>query len=97
MKRVIIIRHGQTVLNRKKALQGRSDLPLNETGTAEAMQAKQLLDRQGIVFDRVYSSPLARAVETARIASGSDDIRTDERLIEMDYGPYEGQIGRAHV
>ncbi len=90
MKRVFIVRHGQTALNRKKALQGRSDLPLNDTGKAEAEQAKQLLEQQDIVFDRVYSSPLSRAVATAQIIAGSGDIRTDERLIEMDYGPYEG-------
>ena len=56
------------------------------------MQAATLRDRfeeQGIVFDKVYSSPLARAVETAEIIAGGSVI-TDERLIEMDYGPYEG-------
>ncbi len=87
---VYIVRHGQTHLNKSGRLQGRSDHPLNEQGIAQAETVAEWFRKQGISFCRVYSSPLARAVETARIISGSDDIKTDDRLIEMDYGPYEG-------
>ena len=41
-------------------------------------------------FDRVISSPLIRAVQTARIVAPGVSVETDDRLIEMDYGPYEG-------
>lgn len=88
-----IIRHGQTETNRKRALQGRSDKPLNETGRRQAEALRGYFEREGITFDEVYSSPLGRAIETAKIAAGltsSDGIRIDERIIEMDYGPYEG-------
>lgn len=83
-----IIRHGQTEVNRAKALQGRSDRPLNETGIREAGEAAKALE--GIAFSRVFSSPLLRARQTAEIVAPGTEIEIDERLIEMDYGPYEG-------
>ncbi|MBO7727368.1 MAG: histidine phosphatase family protein [Oscillospiraceae bacterium] len=85
---IYIIRHGQTELNNKKALQGRSDHPLNDTGIAQAQEAAAML--QGIKFDAVYSSPLIRAIQTAKILAPELEPIIDERLIEMDYGPYEG-------
>ena len=85
-----IIRRGLTELNSKHALQGRSDHPLNEAGTLQARDAAQKLQNLGIRFDRVYSSPLGRAVQTARIVTPDIEPVIDRRLIEMDYGPYEG-------
>ncbi len=87
---IYIIRHGQTALNRARVLQGRSDHPLNEDGIAQAREAGERLARRGIVFSRVYSSPLKRAIQTAQIVAPEIPLVTDERLIEMDYGPYEG-------
>ena len=87
---IYIIRHGQTAMNRSHALQGRSDQPLNEKGIAQANAAGSWLASQNIVFDHVYSSPLQRAVQTAHIAAPGIPVTIDERLIEMDYGPYEG-------
>lgn len=88
---IIFVRHGETDLNRRQVLQGRSDAPLNETGREQAEQARDFLRAQGITFDRVYSSPLCRAVETARIIAGETVTPVeDTRLLEMDYGPYEG-------
>ena len=83
-----IIRHGQTDMNNRHALQGRSDHPLNDAGIAQAKQAAARL--RGIRFDHVFSSPLLRAVQTAKIIAPSIAPIVDERLIEMDYGPYEG-------
>ncbi len=85
-----IIRHGQTAKNKQKVLQGRSDLPLNEEGRQQSLDAGKALAEHGVTSARVYSSPLIRAIETAQLACGTDDVVTDERLIEMDYGPYEG-------
>lgn len=87
---IYIIRHGQTKLNHANALQGRSDHPLNEKGIAQARGAGEWLRGQGIVFSHVYSSPLIRAVETAKLVAPGADLQIEERLIEMDYGPYEG-------
>ena len=87
---IYIIRHGQTELNNARVLQGRSDHPLNEKGLLQAREAGQRLKEQGIVFDRVFSSPLIRALQTARLVAPETEPVVDERLIEMDYGPYEG-------
>jgi len=87
---ICLVRHGQTALNRAKVLQGRSDPPLNEIGRQQARKIGAWLRTEGIVFDRVYSSPLQRAIQTAKQIAGDIPIQTDERLIEMDYGPYEG-------
>ena len=85
---IYIIRHGKTELNRANVLQGRSNYPLNEEGVRQAEDAAKLL--RGIEVDRVFSSPLVRAIQTAEIVAPGKPITVDERLIEMDYGPYEG-------
>lgn len=91
-----IVRHGQTQKNRQKVLQGRSDLPLNDEGRAQARETGSKLRELGVRPGRVYSSPLIRAVETARLIADAcctgngKEVLTDARLIEMDYGPYEG-------
>ena len=87
---IYIIRHGQTEKNRANVLQGRSDIPLNDSGRQQAEEVKDRFIKAGIHFDLVYTSPLIRAVQTAAIiAEGIPQVK-DERLIEMDYGPYEG-------
>ena len=90
MTRIYIIRHGQTDLNRKRVLQGRVDEPLNEDGIGQAREAAELLKQLGITIDSAWSSPLQRAMDTAAIVAGEVPMQTDERLLEMDYGPYEG-------
>lgn len=87
--RIYLTRHGQTDLNAKKLMQGRSDIPLNETGRAQARAAKEKLG--DVKFDAVYASPLDRAIETAQTISGVDrsEIIIDERIIETDFGKYE--------
>ena len=85
-----IIRHGQTELNTKMQMQGRSDHPLNETGSAQAEEAAGRFAEMGVKIDKVYSSPLIRALQTAKAIAPEAEIVVDNRLIEMDYGPYEG-------
>ena len=94
---IYIMRHGQTVKNKSNLLQGRADDPLNETGIQQASDAGRWFAEQGIHFDRIYSSPLVRAVDSAKLAAGIGGTDTDDRkiiiddqLIEMEYGPYEG-------
>ena len=90
---IYIIRHGQTEKNKANLLQGRSEHPLNETGIQQAQEAGEWFGEHGIIFDSVFSSPLKRAIDTARIAAGKGSdflLNVDERLIEMEYGPYEG-------
>ena len=87
---IYIVRHGQTELNQRSVLQGRSNHPLNEVGREQAQSVGDAFRNAGIVFDKVYTSPLDRAIETAKLVAGDVPIKVEEQLIEMDYGPYEG-------
>ena len=87
---IYIIRHGQTEKNRTNVLQGRSDIPLNDSGRQQTEEVKNQFIKAGIHFDLVYTSPLIRAVQTAAIIAEGIPQLKDDRLIEMDYGPYEG-------
>ena len=87
---IYFIRHGQTDWNLGRKLQGRTDIPLNENGRAVAE-----LTREGfkdISFDMAFTSPLKRARETAEIilAGRNIPILDEERVIEVNFGSYEG-------
>lgn len=89
--RLALVRHGQTDWNLHDLLQGSSDIPLNDTGRAQAREAAHLLS--DVRWDRIVTSPMARAVETARIIAGECavlDIEIDDELVERDYGGAEG-------
>jgi broad specificity phosphatase PhoE len=87
---LILVRHGQTVVNRDGGLQGRSDRPLTELGRAQATWAREALAGEGV--ERIVSSPLPRATETAEILTGlGPSVEVDERLVELDYGEWEGR------
>ena len=87
---IYIVRHGQTELNQRSVLQGRSNHPLTDLGREQASAVGDAFRDAGIVFDKVYTSPLDRAVETAKLVAGDVPIECEDALIEMDYGPYEG-------
>lgn len=81
---LILVRHGRTTLNADGLLQGRIDAPLDEVGRAQAAEVGARLASA----DRVISSPLQRAVDTAATIGLPVDI--DERFIELDYGDLDG-------
>ena len=89
--KIWITRHGQTDYNKENLMQGRRDIPLNEMGIAQAKSARELID--GVEFDAVYASPLIRAVKTASIIGNvsEDEIIKDERIIEVDFGKFDGK------
>lgn len=93
-----MIRHGQTAWNAEGRLQGQKDIPLNDTGRAQAAgngrTLKALLGTAVSDFDFV-ASPLGRTRETMEIlrrAMGLDPLayRTDKRLVEVSFGDWEG-------
>lgn len=88
--KIYVTRHGQTDYNKKELMQGRIDIPLNETGMEQARATKTKIG--DVKFDAVYASPLTRAVQTASIIGDIDpsNIITDERIIEADFGKYDG-------
>lgn len=85
-----IMRHGRTDWNDKHKLQGRTDVPLNDEGRRMAEAARE--EYKDVNFDICFSSPLIRAKETAEILLRGRDIPiiSDERLMEMSFGIYEG-------
>ena len=83
-----LVRHGETEWSRARRHTGRTDVPLSPVGEAEAKALGQHL--QGLEVDRVLSSPLTRAVTTARLAGFGDRLETSDALLEFDYGDYEG-------
>ena len=86
---LILIRHGETDWSRAGRHTGRTDVSLTAVGREEAVAvARTLCDW---TIDRVYASPLSRALETAELSGLGGDIRVDERLVEWDYGIYEGE------
>ena len=83
-----LVRHGETDWNAEGRFQGWTDVPLNDTGRAQATSLKPLLaDHE---FDGVWSSDLLRAIDTARIAVGEPTV--DRRLRELDFGDLEGAV-----
>jgi broad specificity phosphatase PhoE len=89
---LLLIRHGETAWNAERRFTTRSDLPLSEVGLEQARAAAATLAATDI--DRIYSSPLQRARATAEtIAAHQRDrpaVVTDDRLREIDAGPFEG-------
>ena len=92
-----IMRHGKTDWNELHKLQGRTDIPLNEKGREMAEQVREECAEIG--FDVCYTSPLIRARETAQIALDGlgVPIITDDRLVEMCFGKYEGSENAADI
>ncbi len=85
---LIIIRHGRTEANATGRLLGRLDVPLDELGERQAAQLATSLRATTDRIDRVVSSPLLRARQTADNLGLPVEI--DERFIEVDYGEYDG-------
>lgn len=90
MLNVYLLRHGETAYNADgNRYCGRTDIGLTDKGIKQAEGVNKRL--QGKQIDAVYSSPLKRANITAQIATGYDNVPTDERIIEVDFGTWEGK------
>ena len=89
--RLYLIRHGETEWNREGRLQGRTEVPLDETGRKQALELRDKI--RDLKFDICIASPLKRAAETAKIViDGKCPIIFDERLLERDFGEFEGML-----
>ncbi len=89
MLTLVLTRHGLTPRSRPEQHLGQKiDVPLSEEGREQAEALAARFD--GVRFDRVFSSPLARAREPATIVAGDRPVEVDARLLEMDYGRWEG-------
>lgn len=93
---MILVRHGRTTLNATGRLRGHCDPPLDETGTADVAR---LADRLAPLLadhrrHRILSSPLVRATQTAQAIADRAGltVAVDDRLLDRDYGRWNGEL-----
>jgi len=95
MKKIVLLRHGESTWNKENRFTGWTDVDLSEKGIAEAKQAGLLLKKEGFVFDSAYTSVLKRAVRTLWIVLDEMDLMwipvyNSWRLNEKHYGALQG-------
>lgn len=95
MKRIVLLRHGESVWNRENRFTGWTDVDLTAEGVAEAYRAGDILLEMGFVFDRAYTSVLKRAVKTLdcvldRMNLDWLPVEKHWRLNEKHYGALQG-------
>ncbi|MBP5346567.1 MAG: histidine phosphatase family protein [Bacteroidales bacterium] len=90
--KLYLLRHGETDWNKAGRFQGQTDVPLNDAGRELARITRR--EMPPVKFDRVYCSPLQRAVETAHLFLEGrfplEEIKLDKRIIEISFGEQEG-------
>ena len=88
--RIVLVRHGETDWNKIKKFQGQRNIGLNEKGRAQAEALASVLKEEPLKV--IYSSPIARAVETAEIINRYHNVSLEQRdgLKEMNVGDFEG-------
>jgi len=95
MRKVVLLRHGESVWNQQNRFTGWTDVGLNERGEAEARAAGRLLKEGGYEFDLAFTSVLKRAIKTLWIGLEEMDrmwipVRNSWRLNERHYGALQG-------
>jgi probable phosphoglycerate mutase len=85
---IYLIRHGETEWAKNGRHTGRTDIALTDTGREHAGFLLPIFDE--VKFTRILSSPLQRALETAKLAGLTSRVESDKELLEWDYGDYEG-------
>lgn len=89
--RLLLIRHGESEVDRLRVHEGRADYPLTARGRAQAQVMSEYL-REHYAIGRIYHSPLRRAVETAQILAGATGapLIVEQDLMEFDNGLIRG-------
>ena len=95
MKRIVLLRHGESTWNKDNRFTGWTDVDLTEKGIADANQAGILLKEKGFHFDKAYTSFLKRAVKTLNCVLDKMDqdwipVEKSWRLNEKHYGALQG-------
>ncbi|MFA5144141.1 MAG: 2,3-diphosphoglycerate-dependent phosphoglycerate mutase [Candidatus Omnitrophota bacterium] len=95
MKKLVLLRHGQSAWNKENRFTGWTDVDLSEKGRAEAKKAGEALAKEGFIFDIAYTSVLKRAVRTLWITLDEMDLMwipvyNSWRLNERHYGALQG-------
>lgn len=91
MANLFIIRHGETIWNREYRFQGATDIPLSDEGRGQARRVAAFLKDKPL--DAIYSSPLSRALDTARAVASEHglEVRVLPALQEIDVGEWAGK------
>lgn len=94
-----VARHGETEWNHKGIISGRSDIALSEVGYQQAKLLAKEVANLSQPITKIIHSPLQRAKETARIVAEKNKLpmSVDERLIELDYGDFDGTSDQQSV
>lgn len=98
MAKIYLLRHGETEWNKSdNRYCGRSDIELSDSGRKQAELAAEYL--KNIPFVAAYASPLSRAYETAKIIAAKHQlsVERDERIIEADFGNWEGKTKKQFI
>jgi 2,3-bisphosphoglycerate-dependent phosphoglycerate mutase len=95
MRKLVLIRHGESIWNSSNRFTGWTDVPLSEKGTEEAIQAGRILKNERYVFDVAYTSVLKRAIKTLWVILEEMDlmwvpIYNNWRINERHYGTLQG-------
>jgi 2,3-bisphosphoglycerate-dependent phosphoglycerate mutase len=95
MKKIVLLRHGESAWNRENRFTGWKDVDLTEKGVVEARASGRLLAKEGYDFDFVFTSVLKRAIRTMQLALEEMDrlwlpVEKDWRLNERHYGGLTG-------
>src|SRR3989344_1754121 len=85
---IYLMRHAESSWNKQKRFQGSSDIRLSINGRTQAEKLGKYFKEKEI--ESIYSSPLQRCLETARIAFKGKEINVEKNLIERNYGEWEG-------
>ncbi len=95
---LILVRHGETEGESSIRYHGRNDVPLSELGRAQIRAARAAIEknRAGGSFERVFTSPLVRAIESARIIAATPPPIILEEFAEVHFGEFEG-LTRAEI
>ena len=91
MKKIIMVRHGESVTNVTRVFTGQLDVPLTETGREQALRMAEYMDKYHV--DKMYASPLVRALDTAKAIAIRQNcqIETVDALMEINAGNWHGR------
>lgn len=90
VKKLYIMRHGQTLFNTQKRIQGACDSPLTEVGIEQAKKAKAYYEKNGVSFDYAFSSTQERATDTLKLVTDAPYEQL-KGIKEMNFGVFEAR------
>lgn len=99
---LFLVRHGESQFNAEGRIQGQLDVPLSELGRRQALAVAERFAAERFAaepLDAIFSSPLSRALDTANAIAArlNVDVRTDERLKEINAGAFQGLTRREMI